>query len=177
MPLRPERLNNRIRNRLPTLPALRTIPISMAVNAPSIPLLLHKRRATIKRITALRAEEMTNVPLGTTRNHDLALDRRLAAFAARGEHLVEIKMAVEPEGLVAVFGLEALHVFVRGVRVEHGNVFAALARLNAGDALGVFGRGLRIEGDAFEMLAAVVAEEAFWVEADACGRDDASCDG
>ena len=35
----------------------------------------------------------------------------------------------------------------------------------------------RVEGYAFEMLAAVMAEEAFWVETDSCCGNDASGNG
>ncbi len=48
-------------------------------------------------ITALRTEEMTNMPLATTSNHDLSLDRCLAAPASRAEEFVKVQMAVEPQ--------------------------------------------------------------------------------
>jgi hypothetical protein len=52
-----------------------------------------------------------------------------------------------------------------------------LARADAGYTLGVLGGRLRVEGHAFEVLAAVVALKALWVKTDACGRDDAPGDG
>ena len=178
MPLCPQRLDHRIRNRLPALPTLCTEPIRMAPHAPGVPLLLDKRRLAIERVAALGAEKVSDVPLGAARDHDLALDGRLARLAPRREHLVEVEVAVEPEALVEpVLVLEPLHVFVRGVRVQHGEVLAALAGLDPADALRVFVGGLRVEGYALEVLAAVVALEAFGVEADAGSGDDAPGDG
>ena len=97
MPLAAQRLYYHVRNRLPTLAALRTVPVSMAVATPCIAILLNERRAGIKWITALRTEEMAGVPFSATGNDDFALDRRLARFAARAEHLVEVERAVEAE--------------------------------------------------------------------------------
>jgi hypothetical protein len=101
MPLRSKSLDNRIRDRLATLLALRAKTMCMTINTPSISFLLHKRRARIKRITALRAEKVSSVPLGTTRHDDFALDRRLARLAARREHLVEVEMAEETLRLIS----------------------------------------------------------------------------
>lgn len=90
----------------------------MAPHTPGIALLLHKRRRAIKRITALRTEEVSNVPLCSTRNHHLALNRRLARFTAGREKLVEVEMAEEPQRLVEpVFVLETLHILVCRVGV------------------------------------------------------------
>lgn len=96
MPIPPKRLQHRLRHRLPAAPTLATIPMGMTPHTPRIPLLLHKRRLRIKRIAALRAEEMPRVPLRPASDDDLALDRRLAALAPRAEQLVEIQVAVEP---------------------------------------------------------------------------------
>lgn len=52
-----------------------------------------------------------------------------------------------------------------------------MAGVDAGDAFGALVVGFGVEGYAFEVLAAVVAEEAFWVEAGAGGGDDAPSDG
>jgi hypothetical protein len=95
MPLCPKRLNNRIRNRLPTPLTLRTIPMRMAIHTPRIPILLHKRRTTIKRIATLRTKEVSSMPLRSTRDDNLTFDRCLAALAPRTEELVEIEVAVE----------------------------------------------------------------------------------
>jgi hypothetical protein len=79
----------------------------MAVTAPRVPVFLDERRASIERITTLRAEEVASMPLSTARNNDLAFDRCLARFAARAEHLVEVEGAVEAHRRLAVcfFGL------------------------------------------------------------------------
>lgn len=178
MPLRAQRLDHRIHNRLPALPALGRVPIRMAPNAPRIPIFLNKRRRRIKRVAALRAEKVSDVPLRAACDNNLALDGRLAALAARREQLVEVKVAEEALGFVeAVVGFQAQHVVGRGVRGEELDVLAALAGADAGDALGVLDVGLGVEGYTFQVLAAVVADEAFGVEARACGRDDAPRDG
>jgi hypothetical protein len=95
MPLTPKRLHNHIRHGLPTLAALGTVPISVAVAAPRIAVLLNKRRASIERIAALRTEKVASVPLSAASNNHLTFDRRLARFAARAEHFVEVECAVE----------------------------------------------------------------------------------
>jgi hypothetical protein len=95
MPLAPQRLNHHIRHRLAALTALGAVAISMTIAAPCVPILLDERRASIERITTLRAKEVSSMPLSTARNNDLAFDRRLARFAARAEHLVEVEGAVE----------------------------------------------------------------------------------
>jgi len=178
VPLCAERLHDRIDDRLPALLALRTEAIRMTPNAPRVPLLLDKRRGGIKRITALRAEEVTNMPLGAARHDHLAFDRGLAALAARGKQLVEVKVAVEPQRLVEpVFGLETLHVGRCWVGGQELDVLSAQARAHPGYALGVLVVGLWVEGHAFEMLAAVVALETFGVEAQSCCGDDAAGDG
>jgi hypothetical protein len=106
------------------------------------------------------------MPLRTARNNDLAFDRRLAALASRREEFVEIKMAEEAWGFVrAVVVLEARHVVDGGVRREEGDVGAGKAGTDPVDTFGVLVGGLRIEGYAFEMLAALVAGEAFRMKA------------
>jgi hypothetical protein len=83
MPLGSKGFDHRIRDRLSTLLALRTIPVCVAVDAPSISILLHEWSAGVEWITALRAEEMSSVPLSAARHNDFALDRRLARLATR----------------------------------------------------------------------------------------------
>jgi hypothetical protein len=83
MPLGSKGFDNRVRDRLSTLLALRTIPMCVAVDAPSITILFHERSAGIEWITTLRAEEMSSVPLSTARHNDLAFDGCLARLATR----------------------------------------------------------------------------------------------
>lgn len=87
----------------------------MAVATPRISVFLNKRRAGIEGIATLRAEEVASVPFRTTSNNDFALDRRLAGFAARAEHFVEVECAVEAHRRLAVglFGL--VEFFIRDV--------------------------------------------------------------
>lgn len=178
MPLRPERLNHRIRHRLPTPLTLGTEPIGMTINTPRIPILLHKRGIMRKRIATLRTKEVTRVPLRTTRDNDLSLNRRRATLTPGTETLVEIQMAVEPRRLVGSIPLLQLRHFLRRVPAgQELDVLAALAGADALNASAVFGRGFRVEGDAFEFLAALVAAEAVGVEATASCGDDAAADG
>lgn len=136
MPLGPQCLDHRIRNGLATLLALGTVPMRMAIHTPSIPILLDERRARIKRITALRTEKVPSMPLRATRNNDFALNGRLARLAARREHFVEVEVAEETLRLVgAVLVFEARHVVGRRVRGQESKVFAALASVDAGNAL------------------------------------------
>lgn len=95
MPLAPQRLDNNIRHGLATLPALGAVAVRVAVAAPSVAVLFDKRRAGVKGVAALRAEEVARVPLGAARHDDLAFDRRLAGFTAWAEHFVEVQRAVE----------------------------------------------------------------------------------
>jgi hypothetical protein len=161
MPLAAQRLDNNIRHRLPALPTLGAVAVRVAVAAPRIPILLHKRRASIEGITALRAEEVAGVPLGATSHDDLAFDGGLARLAARAEHFVEIQRAVEAQGGLAVN-------FLRLVEFIHGDVFgedAVLAGCDALEAARVLRFGLRVEGDVLEIGVAFVAVEAGGVQA------------
>jgi hypothetical protein len=95
MPLAPQRLHHHIRHWLPALATFCTVPIGMAIATPRIAIFLNERCTGIEWVATLRAEEVPSVPLGTTSNDDLAFDRRLARFAARAEHFVEVERAVE----------------------------------------------------------------------------------
>lgn len=166
MPLRAQRLHHRIRNRLTTALALGTEPIRMAIDTPRIPLLLDKRHIRIERITALRAEKVARVPLGATGDDYLALNRGSAALAPWAKALVEVQVAVEPRRLVsAVLVLQPLHLLRRVPAGEEGDVLARRAGADAVHARGVLGAGFWVEGHALELLAALVAAEALWVEA------------
>jgi hypothetical protein len=133
----------------------------MAVTAPRVPVFLDERRASIERITTLRAEEVASMPLSTARNNDLAFDRCLARFAARAEHLVEVEGAVEAHRRLAVcfFGLVE---FVVGDVVGDVAGQASCDTLQSGFALWV---RLRVESDVFEVCVAFVAVKAGWVKA------------
>ena len=150
MPLRPQSLDNRIRYRFATLTTFCAEAIRVAPHTPSVPFLLYERSRRVEWVTALRAEEMANVPLGATGYHDLALNGRLAALAPGREELVEVEMAVEAQAFVeTVFGFETVHVFKCGVGGEELDVFAALAGVNASNAFGTLVVGLGVEGYAF----------------------------
>jgi hypothetical protein len=156
MPLAPQRLDNHIRHRLPTLPTLGTVAVRVAVAAPRVPILLHERRARIERIAALRAEEVAGVPLGAASHYNLAFDGCLARLAARAEHLVEVQRAIEAQGrlTVCLFGL---------VQFVDGDVFRDYSGLAGCDALqtsGVLRFGLWVEGHMLKVGVALVTVEA-----------------
>jgi hypothetical protein len=178
MPLGPERLDHRIGNRLTAALAFRAVAVRVAADAPRVAVLFDKGGRRVERVAALSAEKVAGVPLGAARDDDFALDGCLARLAAGREELVEVERAEEALRWVrAVFGFEARHVVGRRVRGEEREVDAALARADALGALCVLFVGLRIEGDAFELLAALVAREALRVEAQAGGGDGAAGDG
>lgn len=97
MPLAAQSLHHNIGHRLPALAAFGTVSIGMTVAAPRIPVLLNKWRTCVERIATLCAEEVAGMPFSAASNDDLAFDGRLARFAARAEHLVEVEGTVETQ--------------------------------------------------------------------------------
>jgi hypothetical protein len=77
--------------------------LRLAIDAPCVPVLLNVRHAVVKRVTTLGAEEMAVVPVSTESDDVLTENRGLAVLTARGEQLMPIKMAKEPETLISVF--------------------------------------------------------------------------
>ena len=150
MPLGAQRLHHRIRNRLPTPLALGAVPIGMAIDAPRVPVLFDERGGGIERITALGAEEVAGVPLGAAGDDDLALDGGFAGFAAGGEALVEVEVAVEARRWVgAVARFQVRHCF-RGLPAgEEGDVVAGGAGVDPCYARLVLRAGFGVEGYAF----------------------------
>jgi hypothetical protein len=67
----------------------------VAVDTPSVSILLYKWSARVKRIATLSAEKVSRMPLGSTCHNDLTLDGCLARFTTRRKHLVKVKMAEE----------------------------------------------------------------------------------
>ena len=107
MPLAAKRLNILTNDSLPALATLGRAPLGalrLAANTPRIAVLFDMRLALAERLTTLGAEEVTDVPMGAQCHHVLAHDGSLAMFAARGEELVPIKVTVETQALVTVFG-------------------------------------------------------------------------
>lgn len=160
MPIRPQRLNNQIRNRLAALTTLTRVPVRVTAYAPRISVLLHERRCGIERVATLRAKEVTGMPFCSTSHNDLAFYGRFAALAARAEELVEVEVAVEAKTVVAVVGFLLEELLFRhrvsGIRdVETG--LPGTDALKAGGALFV---GFGVEGDALEVGVALVADEA-----------------
>ena len=150
----------------------------VTIDTPRITVFFHKWGTAVERIATLRTEEVTNVPLCAARYNDFAFDRRLTRLTARGEELVKIKVAEEARRFVgSVFMLKALHVRGGGVRWEEGDILTREACAYSFHAFSMFVGGFGIEGYALEVLAALVASEAFRVEAGACCGDNATCNG
>ena len=90
MPLSFQSLDNHIRDWFLTTSTFATVPLAMAVHAPSISILLHEGSRRIERVATFRAKEMANVPLTTTCEDDFTLDWCLATSAPGAELLMEI---------------------------------------------------------------------------------------
>lgn len=117
-------------------------------------------------ISTLSTKEVSNMPFTPASHHHLALNGCLAAAAPRAKELVEVEMAVKPQPFVTVFHL-AHALFL----LDRLAVRSALYTRHTLFALGVW---FGVEGDAFECFGAVVADEAFWVEALTGCADDAA---
>ena len=161
--LAPQRLDRQLIQYLRlALPAPRRRPLRMTPHAIRIIVPLHEWGVAVEWIAALGAEEVAYVPLRASGHDDFAFDRRLAGAAPRAEELVEVQVAVEAEWVV-------------------GSVRGKVGGFEAREPRGV---EFWVEGDAFERSGAMVACEAFWVEAGfgggrvgAAGGDDATRDG
>lgn len=164
MPLTPQRFDNHIRNRLAALPALRTIAVRVAITAPSVAILLDKRRARIERVAALCTEEVASMPLRATSDDDLALNGRLARFATRTEELVEVERAVKPQRRLPV----AFFSFVQHIHAEVLRDAAGLAGCDSLETLRTFGFRLGVKRDVLEVRVTLVAVETGRMEALAC---------
>lgn len=82
---------------------------------------------------------------------------------------MEVEVAVETERFVGtVFIGEARHVVRRGMRGQVSNVLSRHAGTNAPHAFTVLVGWLWVKGNAFKVLAALVAGEAVGVEAEPC---------
>jgi len=143
----------------------------MAPHTPRIPILLDERRLRIKRIAALRTEEMAHMPTTTTSEHDFSLNGCLAASTARREEFVVVQMTIEAEGGVTVVEGGFAGFFFRDVGVAGRS-----AGFDACEADGAGSVGLRVEGHAFEGCGAVMAGEAVGVETLGRGAYDAAFD-
>ncbi|KAI7558154.1 hypothetical protein KC316_g13341 [Hortaea werneckii] len=177
MPLPPQRPHHHFRNRLPALPTLGTIPMGMTPDTPRIIVLLDKRGGSIKGIAAGSAGEMPFVVGVAAGDDDAGFDRGTAGFAAGGEELVVVEVAVESRRLVYAVGEVELVGFGRGCgfRGERGRE-AGLPGVDARKAVVPFRFGFWVEGDEFEVRVALVADEAGWVETFAGGAEDAAGD-
>lgn len=108
MPLRSQGFDDRVGNRLLAFLAFVRVAMGMAINTPGISILLDKgggrieglcdnqyaitniRTRTETYITTLSTEKVSNMPLGTTSNHNLTLNRGLATLASRAEEFMVV---------------------------------------------------------------------------------------
>lgn len=95
MPLPPQRPHHHLGNRLPTLPTLGAIPMGMTPHTPGIIIFFHERGGSIKGVATGSAEEMPFVVGVSAGDDDAGFDRGAAGFAAGGEELVVVEVAVE----------------------------------------------------------------------------------
>ena len=109
------------------------------------------------------------MPLSPASYNHLTLNRRLAAFASWAEKLVVVEMAIEAHSLVTVIDFRNA--------LTDLDVLAVHPPMNTIDALSTLIFWLWVESDTFEAFAAMVADEAFGMEAGAGGADDAACYG
>lgn len=140
MPLASKRNSILANNRQSTLLTLRRLAfrtLRLALQTPRIAILLNMRHALLKRIAALRAEEMPIVPILPQRHEVLAHDGRLAVLALRRVGFVEIEMAEKALSCIAVLS-HGLALFLR-------NVFSLVATLDAIEALFAFRRRLGVD--------------------------------
>ena len=105
MPLTPKGLdvlsdNSELAHLALRSPSFRSL--GLATDTPRIPVLLYVRHAALERITAFRAEEVAIVPMRVEGDDVLAKDRCLAVFAAWGEKLMPVEMAVEPKPVIPI---------------------------------------------------------------------------
>ncbi|KAI7527284.1 hypothetical protein KC331_g16438 [Hortaea werneckii] len=151
--------------------------MGMTPHTPGIIVLLDKRRGSVEGITASSAEEMPLVVGVAAGDDDAGFDGGAAGFAAGGEELVVVEVAVEAGGVVDAVREFELAGFVGGCgfRGERGRE-AGLPGVDAGEAVVPFGFRFRVEGNEFEVRVALVADEAGGVETFAGGAEDAAGD-
>ena len=144
MPLGPQRPNHHLRHRFPTLPALGAVAMGMTPDTPSIIVLFDKRGGSVKGVAASGAEEMPFVVGVAAGDDDLVLDGGLTGFAAGGEELVVVEVAVEAGGEV----VDAIGDEFEVGHFRRGGGFrgrrwgeAGLAGVDAGQAVVPLGRG------------------------------------
>jgi hypothetical protein len=107
MPFSAQGLNILSNNSCTALSAFWCSPLGtlrLAINTPSVPVLLDVCHAMVERVTALGAEEMAVVPVSTESDNVLTENRGLAVLTARGEQLMPVKMTEESETLISIFG-------------------------------------------------------------------------
>jgi hypothetical protein len=123
-------------------------------------------------ITTLRTKEMASMPLSTTSNNNISLNRRLTALTPRRKELMKVQMAIKPHTLITILLHRVppiifitLHQFARPTTPNARHPFISLALR------------LRVERHALKRLRAVMAAEAFGVEAGFGSRNDAASNG
>lgn len=77
-------------------------PLGLALDAPRVTVLLYVRHAVFKRIAAFCAEKVAVVPMVPKGNDVLPKDGRPAMLAARGEELMPVQMAIQPEPVIPI---------------------------------------------------------------------------
>lgn len=159
MPLASQSLHVLSNDWLLALLALRSLAFStfrLAVQAPSITILLDMGHSLLERITTFGAEEVSIMPMLTEGNCVLANDGCLAVLAFGCEVLMEVKMAVVALSLVSIFGhsltLDLFKWLSAGTTLDTVDTFSARC--------GWF----RVNFERFQSCSAAEADKAFWME-------------
>ena len=159
VPLAAQRLDVLTDDGGPALPTLGSPPLGtlgLTLNAPRVAVLLDVGHAVLERVAALGAEEVPIVPVVAQRHNVLAENGRPAVLAPRGEELVPVEMAVEPETIVSV--------------LRHGHAwglvqdFAGSPALDADKTLTADPIRLWADLHGFESGTAGEAAQTLWVE-------------
>jgi hypothetical protein len=124
--------------------------LCLAVETPSIAILLDMAHSLLERIATLSTEEVTEVPMLAKCNGVLANDGCLAMLASGREVFMPIKMTEVAKSLVTVFG--------QGLTFNLRELLPTRSLLDSGDALGTMEVRLRAD---FESLKSGTTRETY----------------
>jgi hypothetical protein len=159
MPLTTQRLNILADDCFPALLALWRLPFStlcLAIQTPSITILLDVGHALLERIAAFSTEEMSIMPIFAQGNHMLLNYRRFAVFASWCKVLMPVKVAVKPQSLVTIF--------CYGLSFDFRKLLSLRTALDSVDTLSTVLRWFGTDFQGFKSSSAGVADKALRME-------------
>jgi hypothetical protein len=115
--------------------------LRLAIQTPSIPILLDMGHTFLERIAAFRTEEVSIVPVLTQCNHVFSNDGSLAMFTTWSKVLMPVKMTIKPQSLITIF--------CHGLAFDLWELFSLCTTSDSVDALGTLLRGLRTNFERF----------------------------